>query len=150
MNLNGNAGDLVSVPPYAKRQIRGDHFISRHSERFFTSDGLFLIYTGVNMKIVLKNRYIADCGKGFWSKSICESHEKVCTCWKNPKNRACVTCGEAIKVHYESDTGQPAYWQCKVGREHSGGPEGVDYLSVHCPAWWDKRQPMLLNSPKEV
>ena len=37
-------------------------------------------------------RYYCDCGKGFWKKEKCLSHEENCKSWKNPKFKSCLTC----------------------------------------------------------
>lgn len=42
-------------------------------------------------------RYIAECGRGFWSKTACLHHEEVCQCWKNPKYKTCLTCSNLSK-----------------------------------------------------
>ncbi len=53
-------------------------------------------------------RYMAECGRGFWSKTACLHHEEVCQCWKNPKHRTCLTC-EKYSKHTDVDEGQGYY-----------------------------------------
>lgn len=80
-------------------------------------------------------RYYAECGRGFWKKAACEAHEENCMCWTNPKNRACKTCKHGEYAPYEDDTGYGGFWECHAPgspAEHSGGPKGVDYISVGC------------------
>lgn len=94
------------------------------------------------MKTRKATRYIADCGKGFWSKKDCIDHEKVCTHWTNPKMKTCKTCiyGQREKgVEDHGPLGHESwdFWECKNLKNtsdcHGGGPQGVDYLSVNCP-----------------
>ena len=81
-------------------------------------------------------RYYAECGKGFWKKDAALNHETVCKCWKNPKNKTCKTCTYGKYLNYEHDTGDGGYYEChnyKYGDgEHTGGPEGTNYISVNC------------------
>ena len=42
-------------------------------------------------------RYMAECGRGFWSKTACLHHDEVCQCWKNPKHKTCLTCANLSK-----------------------------------------------------
>jgi len=87
------------------------------------------------MKTRKCTRYIADCGKGFWAKDTCLQHEENCKCWTNPKNRACKTCQYGNYASDEEDTGYGGFIECEHPTnidEHSGGPEGVDYISVNC------------------
>ena len=53
-------------------------------------------------------RYMAECGRGFWSKTACLHHEEVCQCWKNPKYKTCLTCAKYSK-HTEVDEGEGYY-----------------------------------------
>ena len=50
-------------------------------------------------------RYMAECGRGFWSKAACLYHEEVCQCWKNPKHKTCLTCDKYSK-HIEAGEGE--------------------------------------------
>ena len=87
------------------------------------------------MRITRVTRYIADCGRGFWNKRDCLSHDEVCTCWSNPKNKACKTCAFGEKVRAEPEVGADGYWECnnpRVDGEHTGAPKGHDYISVGC------------------
>lgn len=86
-------------------------------------------------------RYYAECGRGFWKKVDALHHEGVCKCWKNPKNKACTTCRYGEYAGYENDTGYGGFWECghnSMDGEHSGGPSGVDYISVNCKYWGDR------------
>lgn len=88
-------------------------------------------------------RYYCDCGKGFFKKSSCLSHESNCTSWKNPKNKSCKTCVYSQFVRTEYVDGyvfSDAYYDCtnKDFDEHSGAPHGVDYISQNCPMWSQK------------
>jgi len=87
------------------------------------------------MKIKRVTRYISDCGKGFWKKRACLTHDENCKCWTNPRNKACKTCCYGGKVKAEPDVGMEGYWECGNihVEEHSGAPEGHDYISVGCP-----------------
>lgn len=88
------------------------------------------------MKITRPYRYIADCAKGFWSKSDCLKHESNCKCWTNPKNRTCKTCEFGQYEEYEADTGYGGVWVCgnsdNDSDHHKGAGDKVDYLSAHC------------------
>lgn len=91
------------------------------------------------MKVRRVLRYISDCGRGYWSKAACLAHEAVCKCWTNPKNRTCKTCEFGRHVRDDVDPGADTYWEClndnNPNDDHTGGPEGVDYISVHCVYW---------------
>lgn len=90
-------------------------------------------------------RYIAECGKGFWDKKSCKNHEQNCKCWTNPKNKTCKTCQYGDYAPYENDTGYGGFWECNHPtnqNEHTGGPEGVDYISVGCEFY---QHPELIN-----
>lgn len=83
-------------------------------------------------------RFVADgCRRRFSSKKRCIEHEAVCTCWANPKNRTCKTCAHG---RHDSDDG---FWECNNDANyegHCGAPDGVDYISVNCKRWEDKRR----------
>ena len=93
----------------------------------------------MNSKKVL--RYYSACGKGFWKKQMCLLHEINCKCWSNPRHRTCKTC-----LHGDHKTDSDgyrtwSYWDCEEGvEEHTGGPDGVDYISVNCRLWKSKEQ----------
>jgi len=88
------------------------------------------------MKTRRVTRYITDCGRGFWNKRQAETHETNCKCWTNPKNKTCKTCIYGMKMPDEPDVGVTSYWECNnedISIDgHTGGPDGVDYLSVNC------------------
>jgi hypothetical protein len=93
------------------------------------------------MKVRKATRYIADCGKGFWSKKDCLNHEDTCRHWTNPKMKTCKTCRHGCRDKGYEDHGSMGletwdYWECNNEKNtkdsHSGGPESVDYLSVGC------------------
>ena len=96
------------------------------------------------MQMIKLVRYVADgCGRRFASKKKCLEHEVVCKCWSNPKNRACKTCAFAYREKYnpEDGTGGDGF-HCENphnNSEHSGAPEGVDYISVGCEFWSELR-----------
>jgi len=92
------------------------------------------------MRIETVKRYYCDCGKGFFKKASCLSHEQNCTSWKNPKNKSCKTCifGEYVRPEYDQGYQVCAgYFDCSNDKfdEHSGAPEGVDYISQDCVMW---------------
>ena len=88
-------------------------------------------------------RYMAECGRGFWSKTACLHHEEACQCWKNPKHRTCLTCAKYSK-HTEVDEGQGYYNAYTVNDcnhvsidESILTPchENVPYIYKNCPYW---------------
>jgi hypothetical protein len=92
------------------------------------------------MIIKTVKRYYCDCGKGFFKKSACESHEQNCKSWKNPKNKACKTCiyGQYIKPEYDQGyIMTDGYFDCKNDNvdEHSGAPNDINYISQNCIFW---------------
>ena len=89
------------------------------------------------MKTRRVTRYMAECGRGFWNSTNCKNHEGRCKCWTNPKNKACKTCDYGDYEHGEPDVGFLGGWSCghPEFNEHSGAPEGHDYISVKCIYW---------------
>lgn len=84
-------------------------------------------------------RYYAECGKGFWKKSTALTHELNCKCWKNPKNKTCLTCKKAEHVVDHGDEitpGEGAWFDCSDSRvgDHENDL-GLSYLSVGCKFW---------------
>jgi hypothetical protein len=79
-------------------------------------------------------RYYAECGKGYWGKSAAINHELDCKCWGNVKNKTCKTCTHKFTIPFESDTGEGANYACSnsLVDEHSGAPNGINYISVNC------------------
>lgn len=80
-------------------------------------------------------RYYADCGKGFWSKVGCLSHEDNCHCWTNPKNKTCKTCKFASYLQWDGRDGDGGYYECDNfdnDNEHTGAPKNIKYISVNC------------------
>jgi len=97
------------------------------------------------MKIKKVTRYISECGRGYWNKSTCLSHEKNCKCWKNPKFQTCLTCKH--KSFIKDSNGmehEPQYLQTwdENNCEHSefGVPAHVDYehIRMYCQFWETK------------
>jgi len=85
------------------------------------------------VKEVMRKRFIADCGRGFWVKSKCETHEVNCTCWKNPRNQTCKTCVYATP---DRDDSRNTYYECGNPNFTDHTNElGLDYISVKCPLW---------------
>ncbi len=93
-------------------------------------------------------RYYADCGRAWWTKKACLTHEKNCKCWTNPKHRTCKTCRFATKDSESIEDGHgqviktESWFDCtnpsQADKEHSGAPEGHDYISVNCIGWEGK------------
>ena len=86
------------------------------------------------MKTRRVTRYIADCGRGFWTKDSCKTHDENCTCWTNPKHRTCKTCKRGSKIAIDGEDGSGGYWECDDPKfiEHDGAPKEIDYISVNC------------------
>lgn len=68
-------------------------------------------------------RYYAECGKAFWKKQRALNHEKVCTCWVNPKFKTCLSC-KHHKQYYDESTpdypGQGYINECGIGIDQNG------------------------------
>lgn len=83
-------------------------------------------------------RYLADCGRGFWSKRTCLQHEQNCKCWTNPKYKTCKTC-----KHGRNDKEEG--WQCNnpnfIYDKHftPAHPKAED-LCINCPVWESPKQ----------
>jgi hypothetical protein len=96
------------------------------------------------VKEVMRKRFIADCGRGFWAKSKCETHEQNCACWTNPRNQTCKTCIHGSPdAETDQDGAKPStYWECshKDFNDHAN-ELGLDYISVKCPLWAGKPKP---------
>lgn len=107
------------------------------------------------MKIRNCKRYIADCGKGFWSKAACLDHEENCRCWTNPAFKTCKTCkfnreyidsngmGESPYLHTwrAMECTNPEFdYDTHFNQAHEKAPD----LCVNCSKWewvngdWDK------------
>ena len=70
------------------------------------------------MKTRRVTRYYAECGRGFWNKVACLSHEKVCKCFSNPSRRACQTCLHRIVTEDYDEAGRwTEYWCEQVNDE---------------------------------
>jgi len=102
------------------------------------------------MKSIRVTRYISECGRGYWNKSSCLSHELNCKCWKNPKYKTCKTCKF---VHYAYNTNgmehEPQYletWMeldCKnplfdYDKHFKPAHEKAQNLNINCPVWESK------------
>jgi len=100
------------------------------------------------MTIRKVTRYVSYCGRGYWKKSTCLSHEINCKCWTNPKLRTCKTC--KFYTRYKDSNGmehEPQYFQTWVQNEctnekfneyepflnvaHEKAPD----LYINCPLW---------------
>lgn len=99
------------------------------------------------MKTKRVTRYIADCGKGYWSKASCTQHEKNCKCWSNPKFKTCKTC-KFTKVVHDSNgmEHEPQYLQtwtqieCQnpkfdYDKHFTAAHEKAEDLCINCPVW---------------
>ena len=90
------------------------------------------------MERIQVTRYVAEgCKRRFSTKKRCMEHEEACTCWTNPKNKTCKTCEHGM---HEKNDGCWECWNSANLNDHSGGPEGVDYISVNCKHWEMKRR----------
>ena len=94
------------------------------------------------MKTKRVTRYIADCGKGFWSKSRCETHEQNCKCWTNPAFRTCKTCEFAHE--FDDSNGMEREIECKNpnfddDKHFNQAHENAPYLCVNCTQWKYKK-----------
>lgn len=99
------------------------------------------------MKTKRVTRYIADCGKGYWSKSSCTQHEQNCKCWTNPKFKTCKTCKFAKVVHDSNGMEhEPQYLQtwtqieCQnpnfdYDKHFTAAHEKAEDLCINCPVW---------------
>lgn len=109
------------------------------------------------MKSVKVNRYIAECGRGFWKKNLCLKHEDNCKCWKNPKYRTCLTCkwsktirDSAGESPYEEtwqyrECQNPAFDESKFTPVHEKAPD----VCINCPIWETNKPhaPEITNRP---
>ena len=103
----------------------------------------------MNVRKVL--RYYADCGRAFWKKQQCVTHEQNCKCWTNPKFKTCMTC--KFRKQYQDSNGmerEPQFLQTWTQREctndrfnefephlkvaHENAPD----LYINCPLWESK------------
>ena len=99
------------------------------------------------MKTKRVTRYIADCGKGYWTKKSCLQHEQNCKCWTNPKFKTCKTCKFA-KVTHDSNgmEHEPQHLQTWVqiecenpefdyNRHFTEAHKKAKDLCINCPVW---------------
>ena len=94
------------------------------------------------MRIKKVLRYYADCGKGFWKKETCISHEENCMCWTNPKNKTCKTCKFGRYLGFDDETGDGGYFECENfdnDGEHTGAPRDIKYISVNCSYYFEDK-----------
>lgn len=92
-------------------------------------------------------RYISDCGKGFWKKSRCATHEENCKCWTNPKFKTCKTCKHGENVHdsngMEDEPSQLhewRQWECRnnefdYDKHFTAAHKKAADLCINCPIW---------------
>lgn len=95
-------------------------------------------------------RYRADCGRLFSKKVACQSHEKACTCWENPKFRTCKTCKWGRLVNDSNGMEhEPQFlqkwreWDCQnpkfdYGLHFTPAHEKAPDLNINCPMWEPK------------
>lgn len=87
-------------------------------------------------------RYYSDCGKGFWSKQKALTHDKNCTCWKNPKFQTCLTCKHKNFINDSNGMEhEPQYLQTWVSNECKYSEKGIhahkdyEHIRKYCPFW---------------
>lgn len=85
-------------------------------------------------------RYYADCGRGFWTKKSCISHEGNCTCWANPKFKTCITCKHGERIYDSDDVHHWSFWQCNnikfvYDKHFTPAHEKAEDLCINCPIW---------------
>ena len=90
-------------------------------------------------------RYYSECGRGFWKKDRCKSHELNCKCWKNPKFKTCLSC--ALKNFVRDSNGmehEPQFHQTWIENmcqhSESGIPahETCEHIRKHCQNYIQK------------
>jgi len=85
-------------------------------------------------------RYYADCGKAFWNKRACLSHESNCKCWKNPKFKTCLTC---VHKDFKNDCDDEQSWtynNCQnpkfdYDKMFVPAHKNTDHICINCPVW---------------
>ena len=91
-------------------------------------------------------RFIANCGKGFWTEEKCLNHEEICKCWSYPTNRACVTCKHKGSDSYTLDEqGEPVnpVITCDnpefiYDTHFNEASRKVPGMCINCPKWESK------------
>lgn len=94
--------------------------------------------------------YKADCGRRFAAKKSCLLHEKVCSCWTNPKHKTCKTCKFGKNVYDNNgmqDEPQLLHtwrqWQCSnpafnYDLHFTPAHANAADLCINCPVYVNK------------
>ena len=90
-------------------------------------------------------RYISECGRGYWNKRSCLSHEQNCKCWKNPKFQTCFTRKHTSLIkHTNGMEHEPIHlevWDvnnCKHSESGVPAHEGFEHIRKYCSFWETK------------
>lgn len=93
------------------------------------------------------NRFYADCGKAFWNKKSCTTHEQNCVCWTNPKFKTCKTCKFGKQVNDSNGMEHEPQllhtwrqWECSNPKfnydiHFTPAHKNAEDLNINCTIW---------------